>query len=165
MSSLTADITDTNFLLDDLLHQLALHSDYALLKSIKHAYADIHHASSSQQSAIKRSISQLTANIDELQDEVSGTEVAELKARKEGVQGGVREKEAEVVGLKGEEARLRAEVEAREEEAAQLEHRRKDRVKRHHDRMQSNKSHTPHTGAHTATQTRPLLHPLLPPLP
>ena len=139
MSSLTADITDTNFLLDDLLHQLALHSDYSLLKSIKAAYTDIHHTRQTQQAAVKAAIQQLTANIDGLEEGVRSVRVTEVKAWKEGVKGSVREAEDEVEGLKWEEARLTAAVAVKEEEGRLLEQRRVDKLRRHAERMQSHK--------------------------
>ena len=140
MSSLTADITDTNFLLDDLLHQLALHSDYALLKSIKAAYTDIHCTRQAQQAAIKSAIQQLTAAIDGLEEGVRSVGVTEVKAWKEGVKGSVREKEEEVEELRSEEGRLKAAVESKEEEGRLIEQRRKDKLRRHSERMQSNRS-------------------------
>ena len=151
MSSLTADISDTNFLLDDVLHQLSLHADYSLLKSIKHQYTDIHNTRLSQQAAIKTSISQLSRGINELEDGIRGVGIAEVKAWKEGVKGSVQEKEEEVAELKTEEGRLSAEVKAKEEEGQRLEQKRKDRVKRHGERMHSHKSATasshPRTGS------------------
>ena len=151
MTSLTADISDTNFLLDDLLHQLSLHADYSLLKSIKLSYTDIHHTRHTQQAAIKAAISQLSHNIDALEEDIRGVGLTEVKAWKEGVKGSVREKEEEVQELKTEEGRLSAQVKVKEEEGQHSEHSRKERLQRHHDRMQSHKSTPTNTNTHTDT--------------
>lgn len=164
MSSLTADITDTNFLLDDLLHQLALHSDYSLLKQIKSAYTDIVNTSSHQQADIKRCIAELTEKVTGLEEEVTSVGLDEVRAWKEGVKGSVTEKEEEVAGLKGEEGEMRRAVEAMEDEARQVEEKRTEKMKRHTDKMQSLKS-VPFQSSSPLPSPPPLsFSPLTPPL-
>ena len=159
--SLTVDITDTNLLLDDLLHQLSLHSDYALLRHIKQSYSAIHGSRQQQQAEVKRTVEELSRAVQGLEQSVRTVGVTEVKAWRDGVKGSVSEREEEVQELQVQAGRLAGEVEEKEEEGKELERKRKEMLRKHQDAMQSHKyaQHTHSTAAAQQLSCCPLTRP------
>ena len=146
-SSLTADISDTNALLDDLLHQLALHSDYAALKQLKHSYSHITRTSATHHAAVKRAVAQLSADVDGLEERLAAPELDEARERRRRAEAEVRDGEATVAALRDEERAVRSEVEEKVDETKRVEEKQHELLQRHHEKMAELKSAS-HSRAH-----------------
>ena len=145
-SSLTADISDTNQLLDDLLHQLALHTDYTALKQLKHTYTHIQHQQHVQHTHVKQLVHQLTSHITTLQQQLAASDLDDARHRHRTTEAAVKDSEARVAGLRDEERVVRSEVDEKVDETKRLEQQQHDMLQRHTEAMTQLKSpHDIHT--------------------
>jgi len=156
-SSLTADISDTNQLLDDLLHQLALHTDYATLKQIKQTYSHIAQQRHAHNTAVKQTVAQLTADVAAVEQQLSAPELSDARERRRRAEVEVAESEVRVAGLREEERVVRTEVEEKVDETKQVEQKQHELLQRHKESIANLKSatHTLHTAAQPPHRERP----------
>ena len=158
-SSLTADISDTNQLLDDLLHQLALHSDYATLKQLKHTYTHILSSRHTHNVAVKQTVAQLTADVAAIEQQLAAPDLSDARDRRRKAETGVKDSEARVASLREAERAVRGEVEEKVDEAKQVEQQQQQLLQRHTESIAELKS-TTDTHIHTRTCSRQCRQPL-----
>ena len=141
-SSLTADISDTNQLLDDLLHQLALHSDYSTLKQLKHTYHHIDQQRHRHNTVVKHILAQLTTQVTDSEQQLAATDLDGARERRRKAEAEVKDSEVRVAGLREAEAAVRGEVEEKAEETKRLEQKQQELLQRHTEAMTQFKSAT-----------------------
>ena len=149
-SSLTADISDTNQLLDDLLHQLALHTDYSTLKQLKHTYHHITQQRHTHNAAVKQIVTQLTTDVEVIEQQLAAPDLNDARERRRRAETEVKESEARVTGLREVERAVRSEVEEKVDETQRLEQKQHEMQQRHNDSMAELKSARSNT--HSRTQ-------------